>query len=381
MLLRALLPPLVLSCAALLSGAVLLSSAHEADRAPALVRLASKPLLLRRSGRFQTRAPVLGSPAVAPDGTMLVASMDRLLYAVRPNGELAFKRDLGAASFGGVLRSATGHAYVGTDAGQLLGFDAQGMATLRLQLGAPIETRPLQLPNGDLVVCVGRELLFVTPQGKVRSRFRAWGKFFANPVLGPEGDVFVGSEDGNFYAVYPNGTERYRVYAAAAVHAQAVLGAGGFAYFADDAGRVHAVDKWSDEAWITDLGTPIRGTLGISKDGREVLALTQGPRVRLVGLRTDTGRIVYEHLLALTDDVDEGARAGVLVDSTGAVWVSGPADRLWLFTHLSREPRSAPFGRGATTTPLLSAQGHVVVGDRSGQLIWSAFEVNPSLPP
>lgn len=381
MSLRGWLSVLSLATAALLSGFVLLSSARDADRTQALIRVRSTPLRARAVQRFHTRAAVTGSPAVAPDGTMYVASMDGSLYAVAANGQLRFKRDLGAPSFGGVLRSEAGHLYVGTDAGLLLGFDAQGAPSLRLQLGAPIETRPLLLPSGELVVCVGRELLAITPQGKIRFRFQAWGKFFSNPVLGPEGDIFVGSQDGNFYAVHPDGTERYRVYAGAAVDAQAAFGPGGFAYFADDRGRVHAVDEWSDEAWITDLGTPIRGPLARSKDAREVMVLTQGPRVRLVSLRTDTGTISHEHLLALTDGSDDGSRAGVTVDGGGAVWVSGPGDRLWLFTHLSRPPRSVPFGLGVTTTPQIGAQGHVVVGDRSGQLLWGAFEVNRSLPP
>jgi len=334
------------------------------------------PLVVSR--RFQVGGVITGQPAYGPDGSVYVGAHDGVLYALDRQLELRWKRDLGAPIFGGVLLAPDGTLYVGTDGKLLWSFDRDGNFLSRRALEAPIETTPVWSPRGQVIVAAGSELVALNSDGKVGFRARAWGKFFASPVVDDDGDVYAGSQDGNFYAFAPDGAERYRVHPGPAIDAEPVLGPEKRAYFADTLGRVHAIDEWGEISWVVDLGTPVRAPLARGP-GATLLVLTQGPRVCLFVLHMLQGTVLAKHVLALTDSEDSGARGGVSVDGTGRVWLGGPDDRVWIFSSFAGPAQTVALPASLAARPWIGASANVLLTERTGEIVLGRLGVNRSL--
>lgn len=115
---------------------------------------------------------VLGSPAVAPDGTIYVGSFDRRLHAIEPNGAPKWK-------FGPVGRISSSPA-IARDGTIYIGSEDQKMYA-------------------------------VSPNGEKKWEFGTNGPIQASPVLGADGTVYFAALDKNFYAINPDGTLKWSV--------------------------------------------------------------------------------------------------------------------------------------------------------------------------
>lgn len=359
---------------------LLLSAARAGTTTRLQAMSAAGELHFEPTQSFRTRGPITGRSGFTPGGGLYVGAHDGVLYALDARLLLRWKRDLGASIYGGVLVSPDGDVYVGTDAHDLWSFDGQGHLRFRVALGAPIETAPAWSGAGLAIVCAGREVVGVKPDGTITFRFAGWGKFSSNPVTGPDGSVFVGSQDGNFYALRADGTERFRVHTGAAVDSDALLGPAGEVYFADLAGHVHAFRASGERAWVVALGGAVRAPLSRGPAG-ELMGVTQGPVVRLFALDPHTGRRLAERVVALTDGDDAGRHGGVVGDEAGRLWLSAPGEQLWRLGSLRGVVHSLALAARSADTPHFGDDGHLVLVQSDGQVLRGRVGVIPSLLP
>ncbi len=372
---------LSLTVPAALAASLLLSSALRAEHMTRMQSVSSAGAFpFKETGSFRAGGTITGQPARSADGSVYFGAHDGFLYALDRHANLRWKRDLGAPIYGGVLLGLDGALYVGTDAATLWSFDSQGTLRFRQNVASAIETTPAWSSAGQVLVCAGRELLSFTSRGQLLFRFRTWGKLFSSPITDREGRAYVGSQDGNFYALAVDGAERFRVYAGAPVDADAVLDAEGNVYFADEAGRIHAIDVWGEQIWVRKLGASVRAPLAINEAGH-VLALTQGPQWRLVAVEAKDGTVIADRTLALGDGVEAGRAGGVTVDSFGRLWLGSPVDRVWVFAGVHAAPQLLPTRLELLTRPLIAPTGQVVLADRGGQVWLGQIGVNATLPP
>jgi outer membrane protein assembly factor BamB len=107
----------------------------------------------------ETAGRVLTTPAIAPDGTIYFGSEDGFLYAMTPQGKLqwSFAAD-GPIRVSSPSLATDGTIYFGTDSGVLHAVAPDGSERWSISLGgfAPINTRPLI--DGSGAVYVGSEL-------------------------------------------------------------------------------------------------------------------------------------------------------------------------------------------------------------------------------
>ena len=375
-------PALVsLSVPALGVACLLFTSALHAEHTPHLRPVAAAtPFPLTVDGSFQTTAAIAGQPAVAADGSVYFGAHDGFLYALDARANLRWKRDLEAPIHGGVLIGEAGEVYVGTDGASFWSFDRQGRLRFRQSVEAAIETTPAWSNAGQVLVCVGRELLSFKTDGTLAFRFRTWGKLFSSPITDREGRAYVGSQDGNFYALGLDGSERFRVYVGDAIDADAVLDAEGNAFFADETGRVYAIDVTGEQRWVRNLGSQVRAPLALGPAG-EVLVITRGPQLRLVALSAVDGTIVIDRTLALSDAAEAGRGSGITVDATGRLWLGSPVDRVWVFEGVHAAPQLVPVRAELTSQPFVGNSGQVVLADRAGQVWFGHLGVNATLLP
>jgi len=125
---------------------------------------------------------VRSSPAVSPDGgTIYVGSDDNRLYAVdAADGTKKWRFDTGGNVISSPVVGPDGMVYVGSEGGANQG---------RVYGLNPADR--LNQPNGSTLNTTN-EWLFYTPND-----------IDSSPAAGPDGTVYIGDENGNFFALYP----------------------------------------------------------------------------------------------------------------------------------------------------------------------------------
>ena len=252
---------------------------------------------------FGTGGPVGSSPAVGADGTIYFGSGDKYLYAVHFNGTLKWKFATNGAVESSPAIGADGTIYFGSVDGNLYAL-AGGIAptptatitptatptktatptatptpTLAPTLTpAPTQTptlTPLQTPTPTQSPAPTPTPITPWPMfhhdiahtglspydtsanpGLEKWAFATGGQSFSAPAIGADDIIYFGSEDGNLYAVNPNGTLKWKFATGGPVDTSPAIGADGTIYVGVGAYTryLYAVNPNGTQKWVFSLG-------------------------------------------------------------------------------------------------------------------------------
>lgn len=130
---------------------------------------------------------VNSSPAIAADGTLIVAARDEHLYGFHPDGRRAWATKMPGQTVGSPVADGAGHIYVGA------------YQTFRGQEG-----------RGFLVCIDGNS-------HKVRWQYAAAGEVESTPAVGDDGVIYFGDNSGTVHAVDLDGKARWTAQVESAV--------------------------------------------------------------------------------------------------------------------------------------------------------------------
>ncbi len=110
-------------------------------------------------------------------------------------------------------------------------------------------------------------LYAVAPDGKIRWIFPTGRVVESSPAIGPDGTIYVGSTTGQFFAMNPDGSVRW-MFAARSGAATAGLGADGTIYFGSFFGQFYALGNEGGSRWTFNAGGSGFSAPAIGQDGR-----------------------------------------------------------------------------------------------------------------
>ena len=185
---------------------------------------------------FATGGPILSSPSIGADGTIYVGSDDGKVYAVKPDGTA--KWAIPFATGGGVRTApaigSDGTIYVGSRDSKIFAINADGGEQWVWDAAGEVNSSPAIGPDGT--VYVGSNdcklyALFSNSAGLANSSwpmfhrdlnrqsrmfdylicwtFATGGAMNSSPAIGPDGTIYVGSNDKKVYALRPNGNAKW----------------------------------------------------------------------------------------------------------------------------------------------------------------------------
>lgn len=208
--------------------------------------------------KFQTGDVVDCSPAIASDGTIYVGSNDRNVYAISPAGQEKWRFATGGEVFASPAIGADGTVYVGSKDQRLYALTPAGAKKWDYLAGGSIESSPVLAADGAIYFAAGRNFYALNPgdtgervrwrqdvattsassaavrgdgaiifggdDGLVRALHPDDGREIwrfdtetgpgnlieSSPIIGPEGSIYIGSQDGGLYKINGNGSSLSR---------------------------------------------------------------------------------------------------------------------------------------------------------------------------
>lgn len=249
-----------------------------------------------RDGKLRWKIVVDGqphSPALAPDGSVVVGDAAGTIRALRLHGDAppttAWRTRIGSSSYSSPAIGADGTAYTTVD--RDLVAVRKGRVLWRVRAGAISEVSPAVAPDGTIVFAANDDVAYgVTPRGRVRWRYAIGALTFSSPAATRDGLVYIGDHRGYVTTLdaatgRPRarvlGLGRTRTLRSVGVWTQPAVDGEHAVYFGTRPGHVYGFDARGRRLFDVDTGATVDsypalaadGTLLVGSESGEVLAI------------------------------------------------------------------------------------------------------------
>ena len=134
-----------------------------------------------------------------------------------------------------------------------------------------IEVRRILFAATGLIFLCLTVLLFprnIWAEGGYRKwAYETGGGIVSSPAIGPDGTIYVGSNDGNLYALKPDGSLKWSFPTRGAVHSQPAIGSDGTIYIGSWDSYLYAINPDSSLKWAFLTGGAINSSPVIGPSG------------------------------------------------------------------------------------------------------------------
>ncbi len=224
--------------------------------------------------RYETGGPVYSSPAIAPDGTIYVGSSDSSLYAINSNGTQQWCYQTGGGVASSPSIASDGTIYVGSDDHKLYAFNSNGTERWIYLTGGSVSSSPAVAANGTVYICShDRYLHAVNPDGTPRWSYNV-GPVYGTPTpaIGADGTIYCGAavnESWALCALNPDGSLRWVRSTSSydEVSASPAVAADGAIYVAAMEGFYALNPDSTLRWWFRPTGPTFNSSPAVSSDG------------------------------------------------------------------------------------------------------------------
>ncbi len=332
---------------------------------------------------FRTGGRIYADAAVAPDGTVYVASHDHHIFAVGQDGREKWSYDTGGKIWTSPAIAKDGTIYVGSDEDRLISLDSTGLERWifstkqstkkrdKPEAGRfDVDTSPLLLADGTVVFGSYLYLYAVMPSGVLRWHFKAGvgkAKIFSSPALGPDGTIYFGTQGQYFFALNQSAKVLWNIKTGGDNDSAPAVGDDGTVFFASDDGKVRSAAAGGNLKWEADLGAPIRAPLAIGHDGT-VFASTYGPKPFLAALDGKNGSEKWRYHIEPGEGSYYGIQSGVLIDADGYIYFGGRDHYIYCLSPEGARVWRYKTGDQVDSGPVLGPDGTLYVGSDDSRM-------------
>ncbi|MBI2925514.1 MAG: PQQ-binding-like beta-propeller repeat protein [Verrucomicrobia bacterium] len=310
---------------------------------------------------------VRSSPALGPDGTLLIGSGSRKLVALRPNGELRWEFLTAHVVAATPAVASDGTAYVGDYAGKFYAVSAEGTRRWEVTTGGPVVSSAAIAADG--AVCFGSfdgKLYCCSPAGEMRWSFPTGGEVESSPAITREGLIVFGCASGSVFALGADGVKQWSYPVGAEVRSSPALGSDGTIYFGANDAKLYALSPAGALKWTYDTSDPFEARSPvIAPDGTIVVA--SGNTVLAV---SPAGARRWSYL-------GGGFRGSPAVGADGSVFIMAVDSKLIVLTAAGALMEEFPTGALSEVSPLLTPEGTLFTSANHGYV----FAIGGASPP
>ncbi len=320
---------------------------------------------------FSTGKGVFSTPVVDVQGVIYVGSADHWFYAINPDGSLGWKFETGE-----IIDSAAALGPFSAD---------KGYATVTFISG---DGRMYQLRTGDGIEDARQRLLW-TYEAELRPgvSYNRW--FEGNVAVGPDGTLYAGNTNFNYYAIRPDGSLKWTYSTGSNNWSQAAFGEDGTIYWGSVDTFVRAVSPQGKELWKRRTLGFVAASAAVGSDGTVYIGSFDSflyalePRNGKMKWKFSTGDHIYCSA-ALGADAQGNTTAIYFGSTDGVFYALLPDGRLKWKLAVGDPIRSSPvIGLDANGEEILyfgAGDGRLyALNAADGSLRW-AFDTTPDDP-
>ncbi|MCI4369199.1 MAG: PQQ-binding-like beta-propeller repeat protein, partial [Thermoplasmata archaeon] len=197
------------------------------------------------------------------------------------------------------------------------------------------------------------------------------GAIESSPVIGPNGTIYVGSDDGSLYAVRGgDGIILWSYATGGAVRSSPAVSSGGTVYFGSNDGHLYALNPNGTLAWALNTGSRIFSSPAVGPGG---IVYVGGMNGRLYAVDPNGS-------LAWSFATNGSINSSPAVGPGGTIYVGSMDHSLYAIDPNGTELWAFPTGGPVFSSPAVDARGTVYVGSEdhllyailaNGSLLWS----------
>jgi len=170
-----------------------------------------------------------------------------------------------------------GTIYEGTFHGWLLALTPDGKLKWRFKTGLEIKSSPAVAADGTIYFgSRDRKFYALTPTGKLKWSFATGAWVDSSPAIAADGTIYFGSWDTNFYALNPDGKLKWQFATGSVVDSSPAIGADGTIYFGSHDKIFYALTPDGKLKWKFATGAEITASPVIAADGTIYTSSTDG---------------------------------------------------------------------------------------------------------
>jgi outer membrane protein assembly factor BamB len=318
---------------------------------------------------YQTGKGIFSTPVIDDHGTVYAGSADHFFYALNADGTLKWKYETGE-----IIDSA----------GALGAFDpSRGYSTITFISG---DGKMYRFRTDD-VPLEQRQVWVYEAQLRPGVSYNRW--FEGNVAVGPDGTLYAGNTNFNYYAINPDGTLKWTYETASNNWSQAAFGADGTIYWGSLDTYIRGVKPDGKELWRTRTLGFIAASAAVGSDGTVYMGSFDS---NMYALDPKTGSVKWkfgtaDHIYASAalDSDDSGNTTAIYFGSAdGTLYALRPdGSLLWKYDtgdviRSSPVIGLAPSGSGRIIY-FGCGNGKLYALDSDGKLRW-AFDTTSTVP-
>ena len=298
--------------------------------------------------KYKTGGSIFSSPAVLPDGTIYFGSMDRYLYAIEDsvtygNFKWRFRHAFWVYSSPSV--GADGTIYVGGLDFKFYAMNPDGTLKWDYTAGWCVFSSPAIGSEGELYVGSKDHNLYAFEDSLTYPKVRwahPFGTFYdghlvdSSPAIGDDGTIYVGVDqygavgqtpvpiDTAFYAVNADGTRRWSFVMEDGTESSPAIGPDGMVYVGSYDGNLYAIRDLGDD-YVLEWSFPTGGAIDASPtvDGNGTIYI--GSRDSTFYALNPDGTVRWSY------KTDGGFEGSATIDENGILYVGSFDGKMYAF--------------------------------------------------
>ena len=281
-----------------------------------------------------------------------------------------------------------GTIYIGTFHGWLLAISPDGKIKWKFRTKVEIKSSPAIAADGTIYFgSRDRNFYALTPKGKLKWRQTTGGWVDSSPAIAADGTVYFGSWDKTFYAVAPDGKLKWKFATSNLLTTSPAIAANGTIYFCSHDKCLYALTPDGKLKWKFLTGAEIDSSPTIAADGSIYFQSTDGI---FYALRPDGSELWRQRLGGFTP-------SSPVLDADGNIYVMAGNDHVSLnvtggirWRHPTILPLDMAGGVTANGQVLVSQPWHAIISMdatngwpplwdfRMGQNLTTALNISPA---
>ena len=215
----------------------------------------------------------------------------------------------------------------------------------------------------DGTIYVGSEdgnLYAINANGTLKWAFPTGNEIDSSPALGTDGTIYVGAYDGNLYAVNADGTQKWIFATGAGIISSPVLGTDGTIYIGSEDNNLYAISPNGKQKWAFSTANWIISSPALAADGTIYVGSED---YNLYAINPD-GSAHWSTPFVTGNAIDSSPVLGI----DGTIYIGSDDNNLYAVNPDGTQQWVFPTGNWITSSPALGADGTIYVGSQDDHL-------------